>query len=98
MKFNDNMVHSEWEKITHGVQQGSILGPLLFLLYINDLPRTSNNISTPVPDADDNSLIITNKNIMNFQKKIIMVFDRLNKWSTAHRWALNYEKNQIYSV
>jgi hypothetical protein len=92
MKFNDNVVHSEWEKITHGVQQGSILGHLLFLLYITDLPWTLNNISIPVTFADDNSVIITNKNIMNFQNKIIMVFDKLNKWSTVHQWALNYEK------
>jgi hypothetical protein len=97
MKFNDNVVHSEWDKITHGVQQESILGPLLFLLYINDLPRALNNISIPVPFADDKSVIIANKSIMNFQNKIIMVFEKLIKWSTAHRWALHYEKKK-YSV
>ena len=95
MKFNDNMVHSKWEKTTHGVQQGSILVPLLCLVYINDLPRTLNNVSIPEPFADENSVIIMNKNIMNFQNKINMVFDKLSKWSTAHRWALNYKKTKF---
>jgi hypothetical protein len=60
-KFNDNMVHSERERIIHGIPQGSILGPLLLILYSNDLPTTLNNISIRVLYADDTSVIIMNK-------------------------------------
>ena len=48
--------------ITCGVSQGSILGPLLFLLYINDLCKAS-NIITPIMFADDTNLFYSNKNI-----------------------------------
>jgi len=53
---------SEWELVTDGVPQGSILGPLFFLLYINDLPNTISDLSTPILFADDTSLIISNPN------------------------------------
>ena len=66
-----NMTHhyrtlSNWELITHKVPQGSILGPLLFLLYMIDLPQIINNISTPILFADDTSILLTHPNTTEF--------------------------------
>ena len=57
---------SNWGEITHDVPQGSVLGPLLFLLYINDLPQITNDNSKLVLFADNASIIITNPNPTNF--------------------------------
>jgi hypothetical protein len=58
--FDFKKCYSKWESITDGVPQGSILGPLLFLLYVNDIPNIISDISNPILYADDTSLIITN--------------------------------------
>jgi hypothetical protein len=52
--------YSEWVSVRDGVPQGSILGPLPFLLHVNDLPNVISDISNPVLYADDTSLIINN--------------------------------------
>jgi len=49
---NSNKV-SNWARVRHGVPQGSILGPLLFLLYRNGLPKIINKTSAPIIFADD---------------------------------------------
>jgi len=63
---------SNWGKITHTVPQGSILGPLLLLLYINDLPQITNDNSKIVLFADDTGMTITNPNPSNLKKKVLI--------------------------
>ena len=54
---------SKWEKIKCGVPQRSVLGPLLFLIYVNDLSKIIENPAQPICSADDISVIITNHSL-----------------------------------
>jgi hypothetical protein len=58
----DRLLHchtySNWVLSKNGVPQGSILGPLLFLFYVNDLPTFIKNKSKPVLLGDDTSILI----------------------------------------
>jgi len=71
---------SEWGKIRHGIPQGSILGPLFFLIYINDLLNIIADPSKPIPFADDTSIIITNPSPSKFKEDINNIIDNLNDW------------------
>jgi len=86
---------SEWELITDGVPQGSILVPLFFLLYINDLPNAISDLSTPILFADNASLIISNPDSLQFEKDINTVVQTLHKWFHNNLLFLNFEKTQF---
>ena len=89
---------SEWELITNGVPQGSILDPLFFLLYINDLPNAVSELSTPILFADDTSLIISNPDCLNFEKYLNTAIRTLKKWFQSNLLLLNLENPLFPSI
>jgi hypothetical protein len=59
---NSSVGVSDWQKVKQGVPQGSILGPLIFLIYINDLPHIINKTSKQILNVDDTSILCVNSN------------------------------------
>ncbi|PNF31336.1 hypothetical protein B7P43_G10907, partial [Cryptotermes secundus] len=83
---------SEWKQIRLGVPQGSILGPLFFLLYINDLPAAVNNMSKPILFADDISLIVSTSDPNQLKECFNLVVEKLMRWFQANSLTLNFNK------
>jgi hypothetical protein len=82
----------EWTKIKHGVPQASILGPLLFLLYVNDLPKAIEHKDTLIQFSDDTSILITSPNTTQLQNDFNFAFEQLNKWFDTNLLFLNFDK------
>ena len=77
--------------ITCGVPQGSVLGPIFFLIYINDIPNALNN-AIPRLFADDTNLFLFNSNLQQLTADCNESIHNFYEWSLANKLSLNLEK------
>ena len=84
--------------LTCGVPQGSVLGPSLFLFYVNNLPNTSNLLTFHL-FADDTNMYYSCKNLDDLESKLNHELKTVAEWmkSKSNRLALSILK-QIYSL
>ena len=85
---------SSLRPIRHGVPQGSVLGPLLFLIYINDLHKAI-RFSETFHFADDTHLLHFAKTVRSLCSKVNADLRTLTTWLNANRISLNASKTQF---
>ena len=81
--------------VENGVPQGSILGPVLFSFYINDLPSCI-NFSNVIMYADDTVILFSSAKLMEVELKLNMELTSLSEWLCGNKLLLNLKKNRVY--
>ena len=83
--------------INCGVPQGSLFGPLLFLIYINDLPNCLSE-ATPRMYADDTNITVVSDSVTEIEQMINNELGNLREWLLANRLSVNVAKTEIMFI
>jgi hypothetical protein len=89
----EEIYSSDFREIYYGVPQGSVLGPLLFLIYINDLPKTT--IHPMVLFADDSTVIFSGHNLSTYESDINNTLITIIEWLTNNNLKINLDKTNV---
>ena len=87
---------SNKQPMTCGVPQDSVLGPLLFLLYVNDIHKSSDKLAFYL-FADDTNLLCADKNLRTLELVVNLEFHKVYDWLTAYKLTLNV-KNSNFTI
>jgi hypothetical protein len=90
---NIKNTHSEQMSISCGVPQGSILGPLLFLIYVNDI---NNIVSTghPILFADDTNILFMDNSLTRLKETVNNEMSSISKWFNVNKLSINTAKTK----
>jgi len=79
------------------VPQESILGPLLFLIYVNDINRALEDLRLNVLFADDTACTVCSADEMSLKKNMLVAFERIETWFNANKLSVNMslKKNML---
>ena len=89
-----NQITSDSKTITFGVPQGSFLGPLVFLIYINDIFLTTPKVSFHLL-AEDTCIFRSNKNYKKLEDEINTSLDNITNWLKANKLMINVKKSNV---
>ena len=95
-KIQVNKTFSKKGDTNCGVPQGSILGPLLFLIYVNDMSQAVE--CDLFLYADDSCLLFQNKNIENIQKILTENFSNLCDWFVDNKLSIHFDEDKTKSI
>ena len=90
------LVQSDFQSLICGVPQGSVLGPLLFLIYINDFENCSTLCDFRL-FADDSNLFLFNRNIRVLEDNANSALIEVSEWLNTNKLSLNVEKSNTSS-
>ena len=85
---------SDFKPINCGVPQGSVLGPLLFLIYINDIANTSSILKFQL-FADDTCIFLSHKNRSTLETQLNNELSKVSNWLIANKLSLNVDKTNV---
>ena len=84
--------------VTYGTAQTSILGPLIFILYVNDLFEYIKHDSSIYIYADDILLVCESDNIDSVTMKTRLAFEPMQKWCNANKLSINFTKTKYMII
>ena len=90
-----NSVYSSWETLNHGVPQGTVLGPFIFLLYVNDFAQNITSSNNIVQFADDTSVLCIDQNPNSLQPQIKQILAETEDYLEKNKMTLNRDKTEL---